>query len=229
MFFNAHAYYSSKRSLGRPQPLRILGAIIADSEPTGVIGWQDFHDKTTAQNFAKSMGNDGIDIGLGLADHLELDSKTHDMYEGGKGYAFSHQTPELRKLVARACGIKSAGKTEGLAHNFIESGVDINLLRHDSSVQATLRSALSQIDSKEVAEHLSSFFDLEKAKTEASLNMFIDLTTKYDLQNIDDWVALWAEIAELLLDKALDRQTARHALTMAADLTASDYKRVITP
>lgn len=228
MFFNAHAYYSMQRS-GSAEPLRIFGALLPDSALTGVLEWGSLHQKDTIQEFSTRLTERDALLGLGIIDHYELDMRSHDAYNGGAGYAFSRQTPQLRALVAQASGLASADKARGIAHNFIEAGVDINLLRHDASVQQNLRAALQAVDISAVAEHLASFFKLETAETTTKLVAFRELMLRYDLATIEGWTELWTEIISLLLHNQADTQATTAALGLAVKYTAQDYLQVASP
>jgi hypothetical protein len=228
MFFNAHAYYSIERSRGVAEPLRILGALLADSALTGTVNWTDLHDKYTIQALIAQLGKSEALLGLGLIDHYDLDLKSHDAYQGDMGYAFSRQTPQLRILVARACKLESPEQVQRLAHNFIEAGVDINLLRRDKTIQDKLRKALELADISGAAKHVSNLLKKDSAATTAKLKAFTALTMKYDLRKLDGWVALWVEIISLLLHKKADEPAVKEALRLATSLTAKDYQQVLT-
>jgi hypothetical protein len=227
MFFNAHTYYSIKRNGGAVEPTRIVGALLADSAITGVVSWTDLHDETTIQAFMAQLGKDEAHLESGLMDHYKLDLRSHESYEGREGYAFSHQTPQLRELVMKACGFDSPEQARGVAHNFIESGVDINLLRHNSSIQKEVRKALSAADIESISRDMANFFKADQTDTKTKLTAYSDLIVKHDLEGLDGWVALWADITSLLLKKDANEHATRAALLLAAELTAKDYQQII--
>jgi hypothetical protein len=227
MFFNAHTYHSIKRNGGVAEPTRIVGALLADSAITGVISWTDLHDKAAIQAFTAQLGKDESHLGSGLMDHYELDLRSHDNYGGSEGYAFSHQTPQLRELAMKACGFDSPEQARGITHNFIESGVDINLLRHDISIQKEVHKALGIADIESISRHMAAFFKTDQTDTKTKLTAYADLIVKHDLESMDGWVALWADITSLLLKKDADKQATREALLLATELTAKDYQKVI--
>ncbi len=227
MFFNAHTYYSINRNGGVAEPTRIVGALLADSAITDVVSWSDLHDKTTIEAFTAQLGKDEAHLGRGLIDHYELDLRSHDAYEGDTGYAFSRQTPQLRELVAKACRLDSPEQARGIAHNFIESGVDINLLRRNSSVQKEVHRAVDAADVEGIARHMAIFFKADPTETRTKLTAYMDLIVKYDLQELGGWVALWGDITSLLLKSEADEHATREALLLAVKLTANDYQKVI--
>lgn len=227
MFFNAHTYYSIKRNGGIADSARIVGALLADSAIAGVISWTDLHDRDIIEAFSSLLSEDDAPLARGLRDHYELDLKSHDTYEGGIGYAFSRQTHQLRELVTQACGLDSPEQVRGIAHNFIESGVDINLLRYDSSIREASLKALRVADIEHIARYMAAYFKTDTAETKAKLTAYFDLITTYDLEDLDGWVALWADIISLLLKKEADGHAIREGLQLALKLTARDYQRVI--
>lgn len=230
MFFNAHIYYSKQRAGDDIYPMRALGAILADSALTGVIGWTDLHDRKVIDRFAAVLGKDklGGEMIQGLRDHYDLDIKSHDVYDNGPGYAFSHQTPRLVEVVAKACRLNDLEKAKGIAHNFIESGVDLNLLRHYPDIQDQGRRAMEEADQDYASSQIANFFDLDIHQTTQRLAQFVKLTLKYDLNKVDEWALFWAEIIGLLLSADADMGAIKEGLVLAIDLTKSDYLDVIS-
>ena len=160
-------------------------------------------------------------------DHYELDLRSHEAYDNGTGYAFSHQTDQLRELVARACGFDSPEDARGVAHNFIEAGVDINLLRRDDTIQHEVRRALSAADIEGTARHMATFFEADRTETATKLTAYVDLMVKHDLTGLAGWVAFWSDITALLFKRQADEQATKAALALAVELTANDYQKVI--
>jgi hypothetical protein len=201
MFFNAHTYYSIKRNGGAVEPTRIVGALLADSAITGVVSWTDLHDETTIQAFMAQLGKDEAHLESGLMDHYKLDLRSHESYEGREGYAFSHQTPQLRELVMKACGFDSP--------------------------EQEVRKALSAADIESISRDMANFFKADQTDTKTKLTAYSDLIVKHDLEGLDGWVALWADITSLLLKKDANEHATRAALLLAAELTAKDYQQII--
>jgi hypothetical protein len=227
VFFNAHAYYSLQRSRGMAPSLRIMGALIPDSAFTGTVNWTDLHDARTIQNFISQLAPQLAALGDGLMDHYELDRSSHNAFQDGAGYAYTHQTPQLRDLVAQACQIDNADTIRRIAHNFIESGVDINLLQQHPEIQGQLRQAVRSLDLNAIAKSLAGFFGSEPAETHRRLLAFTDVMTQHDLRTTEGWTALWANIVPLLLKTTVDGKATAHALQLAVALTAQDYHTVI--
>jgi hypothetical protein len=229
MFFNAHTYHSIQRNNGTAAPLRVFGALLADSALTGVISWTDLHEKETIQDFIRTLDQSELQLGLGLMDHYVLDLKSHEAYEHNTGYAYSHQTPKLRELVSNACGLESPEKARGLAHNFIEAGVDINLLHRDDSTLAEARRALDLVSIDIYADRMASVFRVDGVKLKTKLYSYKSLLFRHDLKTQNGWVKVWTDITALLLDREADEDATRQALSLATELTADDYLLVIAP
>jgi hypothetical protein len=228
VFFNAHTYYSIQSS--EPiEPLRIFGAFLPDSALTGVMGWTDLHDKEIIEKFGDYIGDslDERQLLLGLQDHYRLDLRSHEAFEDSNGYAFSHQTPELVQLVLKACRIESHEQARRIAHNFIESGVDINLLTSKPEIQTTFRAALQSVDVSWVAMYVANFFDKPLQETTAKLNRFVKLSTKYELESTTGWEQLWEEICQLLLGHTSSKDDLNRALILATQLTITDFAEVL--
>jgi hypothetical protein len=231
MFFNAHVYYSMQRAGKKePEPLRILGAVLPDSAYlTGVLGRSnDLHDRDTIEKFGAAMGDgpQASQLLAGLWDHYELDLRSHEVFEGGDGYAFSHQTPELARLVAKAAGFASAEAARGIAHNFIESGVDINLLAARPEVRDLFRGAMRAADVNLVAGYLAEYFELPADATRARLAEFVEVGLQYDTRDMAGWASLWHDLIRRLLGREANDDAVKQALELVTELTAGDYERV---
>lgn len=232
MFFNAHVHHSIERNNGVADPQRIFGAILADSGLTEVIDWEDLsdeglHDRDTITALTKTLRPHEMSLGHGMMDHHELDLLAHNSFEGGLGYAYSHQTPELRELVAEAYGLETPENARLLAHNFIESGVDINLLQDRPAVGDHLNEALQTVDIYAATKRVADFFKLSRNDTEAKLVQYKDYIQGHDFATIGGWASLWVDLAPALTGNTADEQATERALLLAVDLTTADYRQVL--
>ena len=227
MLHNAHAYHAIKRNENTADSLRIVGAILPDSALTGKTNLVSLHAKESIDAFISELPTNYEQLGRGLLDHHDLDLQSHNGFEGGTGYAFSHQTPELKALVADACGLTSPEQIERLTHNFIESGVDINLLRENPTIQDRIGDAIASTDLDDIAKQLATHFELDEAQTRTYLNDYVSLITSYDLRDIEGWIALWEDLIAILLNHLADKRATRKALLLATELTTNDYLQIL--
>jgi hypothetical protein len=229
MFFNAHIFFTLEGRDGQVEPWRAMGAILPDSAFTGTIGWPDLHKETSARAFGRALGQSerSPQLVAGMLDHIKLDNRSHHDFGGSEGYAFSHQSPELVDLTAQACGVLDEQVARGLAHNFIESGVDINLLAAKPEFQETARRALQQVDLDWLATAMAKHWGKDAGETRANLSGLIELAARHDLAAINGWADCWIELTSLLLRHSGDKAVAEKALKLAVELTAGDYRAVL--
>lgn len=228
MFFNAHIFFAFQR--GKTQdPWRAMGAILPDSAFTGTIGWPDLHREPAARAFGRALGDNerSRQLVAGILDHIELDNRSHHGAGKGEGYAFSHQSPELVDLAGRACAVLDEQVARGLAHNFIESGVDIHLLVDRPQFQETARQAVRAVDLDWLARAIAKHWQKDPDVTRTRLEDFLELVTAYDLASVNGWADCWIELTSLLLHHEGNEPSAKQALELAVELSASDYTSVL--
>jgi hypothetical protein len=90
-----------------------------------------------------------------------------------------------------------------------------------------VRKALSAADIESISRDMANFFKADQTDTKTKLTAYSDLIVKHDLEGLDGWVALWADITSLLLKKDANEHATRAALLLAAELTAKDYQQII--
>jgi hypothetical protein len=230
MFFSAHIFFALERGGAEADPWRAMGAVLPDSAFTGTIGWPDLHKEAGARALGRVLGTDASSRHLvaGVLDHITLDDRSHLAFGGDdEGYSFSHQTPELVRLAARASQVQDDQVARGLAHNFIESAVDIHLLTAHPEFQDRARRVLKSVDLDVLEEGLAKQFERDKTETREQLSTFVQLATGYDLAHVSGWADCWMELVRLLLRYDGDKSAASLALELAVRLTAGDWRRVL--
>lgn len=228
MFYHAHAYHSSLRSNGGFSPQRLLGALLPDSALTGTISWTDLHDNERSRRFFDSIAESDAasELVKGIEDHNELDRISHDKFHDHPGYAYYHQTQDLVELVTIGCSIETKEQARGIAHNFIESGVDINLLATHPDLYEEVQRNARDIDSKLAIKSLAEWLGEDPSIIKQKLESYLSIIKRFDLRIVDDWVELWGEITTMLLGKSIDRTAVRKALILSTELTADDYMEI---
>ncbi len=190
-----HAYVVSKLYKS-DDPLILVGGILPDSAVTKTIGWagglHGLEERNKFHQFVLEKYPDYINLAKGVIGHNVLDDFTHLEYLTKPGYAFQHNK-ELVKLVSKYYGLPVDNAT-GKAHNYIESGVDILLLKDQPAFQAQLKAAIKKIDQKQISLILADFFKIDLAETEQNLKAYFDLFTKYDFSKVSNWNLFWQEL-----------------------------------
>ncbi len=221
MFFNSHAYIASKAS---HNSLLIIGSILPDIAITKIIGWKDLHDEEKTEKFKKvitSRNRNYLELLKGIALHNIVDNLTHNNYRNNRGYAYQNNQ-KLSNLVSSFYGL-NAKRSEEIAHNYIESAVDILLLKNNSHINGLLRFSIKKIDIEELSDLLSFCFKTDRSKTLKALNLYFDLILKYDLQEKNGWISLWSDLEFFLSLKKTDDMQRRKLLNKSLSLTNNSY------
>ncbi|MBI2021291.1 hypothetical protein HYS93_00195 [Candidatus Daviesbacteria bacterium] len=225
MFHNTHAYLASKIYQSE-DTLLIIGSILPDIAVTKVIKWEGgLHGFDRCKDFEKFIQGyepDYMNLYKGIYAHNIVDDITHKNYIGGVGYAYQNNH-ELVGLVKRLYGLDE-DRAKGVAHNYIESAVDILLLEKYPKVQQLLRNAANSIDKEYIAELLSEYFRLNKEDLEINLNKFLDLFTKYDFKDQISWVRFWEDLEKLLSLKSLTSEQRGEILITALNSVKLTYE-----
>lgn len=237
MFPHGHVHFSLLAE-GHGSAGQVIGSLLPDAGLTGAISWNQFHDLAQVDGFGRVVDSDPdlSDVVSGMRHHVMLDERSHDAWSGGGGYAFDKQTDALRETVRNACHVED-DKVRGLAHNFIESAVDLHLLASRPDGIDRLQMAIDAFDLSPLAVALATWTGVETQEIYSKLEEFYRFWTGHDLSTTDGAVELWADLLARLKvqkfdtsdDSPLDRVAARLALEKALDATAADYLAVITP
>jgi hypothetical protein len=234
MFPLAHVHYSLLVADGPDE--QVIGSILPDAAFTAVVSWTDLHHSETSAAFFDHVGPRFAALVEGIRHHAALDARSHDDWRGATGYAYERQTDELRLAVGRACDVDGE-LARVLAHNFIESAVDLHLFGKRPDVAERLHTVLCDYDLSELSEVIATWKGTAVTQVRAGLDVFVDTWKRARSIDIDVMVDLWADLLSLLdrhtFDRAdrspLDRGEATRAIEIACALVASDFLDVVTP
>lgn len=223
MFHHAHSFIASKLYKSQNN-LLLVGSIIPDLAVMGIIKWQGgLHGEEAVKGFYQfiQMHPGYIDLFKGIKAHNIVDDFTHIDYKGKTGYAFQNNK-ELAKLIREfyELGEESA---VGKAHNFIESAVDILLLKENPDAQTKLKNAIKAVDKTKLSNLLSDYFSVENAKLLDSITDFLNLFTKYDFAQKENWVMFWADLEKLLSLKDIGDQKRKELIDKSIDIIKNTY------
>ncbi len=228
MLHNTHAYLASKLYKSE-DALLLTGSILPDIAVTKIITWdKGLHGKENFESFFKFVEKnypDFLNLNKGILAHNIVDDFTHKDYFGGIGYAYQNNK-ELSKLVSKYYGLDEK-RAEGIAHNYIESGVDILLLREHPDIQKQIREAVGRINKKDLADLLSDYFKGDKSKFFAALLQFLDLFTKYDFAKGDNWILFWGDLEKLLSLRDIGVQHRKVLLNKSVNIVKNTHKDFI--
>lgn len=192
----------------------ILGAVYPDIVITGCLDYKQTHYcgfelfdylKCNCSSFAKAMITHTVNP-------KGLDYYGDENYKSElKGYCFQKAQQIVRKVIA-ACNIpESFGLWK--AHNFIEMGIELNVIeKYQGLVEELHKSFLDRDVIKHISGYIESYYGLKKNKIYDSFNQFSQyielekstcytLAEKYNLQmqskhNISIDIELAAEIID---------------------------------
>lgn len=228
MLHHTHAFTVS-RLYQSQDDLLLMGSILPDIAVTKIIKWEGgLHGKRSVNHLTKFIDKYPNYHWLlkGVIAHNVVDDFTHKDYQGGKGYAFQNNQ-ELVILIAKYYGLgKKAAR--GLAHNYIESGVDIWLLQDQPIIQKTLKRALRSINQEKLSNLLGSYFKIDQKKFYNSLTKFINLFTKYDFSQKESWILFWQDLEILLSLKDIGNQKRKELLDKGVDIVKNTYQEFLT-
>lgn len=226
MFHHAHSYVASKLYKSE-DPLILVGSIIPDLAITRIFSWQHggLHGLQEREKFKEFVGKNYpnfISFSNGVIGHNIVDDFTHLEYHTKPGYAFQNNT-ELVGLVGNLYQLKGQ-QAASKAHNFIESAVDILLLKDNLSVQENLKNAISSVDREVISDILSNHFAISKKQMLGALDTFFALFTKYDFSVINNWISFWRELEEFMKLKDIGDDSRRLLLDKSIEVVNPTYQ-----
>ncbi len=204
----------------------MLGSILPDIAVTGVIGWEDgLHGKKNFIDFVKFVRREYpslIKLSEGVISHNILDDFTHTSYKGNSGFAYQNNK-ELVRLVMKYYGLGEE-KAKGIAHNYIESGVDILLLKEYPDIKGKIRKVLRKFENGELFDILETYFQKEKGEFLEAFPKLLDLFTKYDLSGVNNWIVSWKKLEGFLKLKNIGDKRRNELLLKSIEIVRNTYK-----
>lgn len=225
MFHNAHVYIASNLYKTR-KDLLIVGSFLPDIAVTGIIKWEGgLHGREAANDFSRFMLGkypSKSDLSNGILAHNVLDDFTHKDYRRKTGFAFQNNK-EIAQLVKEFYGLNDKD-AKGMAHNYIESGVDILLLKEHPEIQDQIQKTINQIDKQKLANLLASYFDIDEDKFLEALLKFFGLFTKYDFTQKDNWILFWRDLEKWLSLRDIENQKRKELLNRSINIVKNTYQ-----
>lgn len=225
MFYNVHAYVASKLYNSKDK-LLLVGSMLPDIAITKIISWDEgLHKKENAKKFIQFIETfypNYLFLGKGIYAHCVLDDFTHINYRGKIGYAF--QNNEGLSELAGQYYNENKEKANGKAHNYIESAVDILLMKEHPEIQNLVRLAIKTINLSELSVLLSSYFQIDEGKFKQAIPQYFDLVTRYDLSDKNNWIFFWKDLNRMLKFKNIEDIEIKNLLDKSIDLTKNTYK-----
>jgi hypothetical protein len=188
MFPMTHIWFSRK-VLGYSNNMTVLGSIFPDTvikccltyDQTHRIGWGLYE-------YFRNNAEKYLDFAKSVATHT-VNPKGLDFYgdeeygSGYKGYCFQ-KAAMIEKEVIEACNIPAEF---GLwkAHNFIEMGIEMNLINSEKELVSLLHDGLKDTDLiHELSYHLNGYFGLKDASVADCFGKFTGFMELRDISSL---------------------------------------------
>lgn len=229
MFYNAHVFVASKL-YGYDDKLILVGSILPDIAITRIIGWENgLHGKENVRKFskfAKSNSSSLFELCKGIAAHSILDDFTHKNYNNNIGYAYQNNG-KLSEIIIKYYKLDNEATASTIAHNYIESAVDIVLLQEHSQLQLKIKNAIEQIDINSISNLLGLYFTTSKEKFRYALIKYFNLVNRHDLKTLEGWMLFWEDLENILSIKRIDKDKKRELLNFSINLVSNTCKDFI--
>lgn len=223
MLHHTHAFLGYK-IFNSENSLLIVGSFLPDIAILKIIDWSNgLHGKENTNkflNFIHSKYKEQDALSKGVLVHNLIDDFTHIEYEG-KGYAFMNNK-ELAGLVSEFYKLNPE-RSKGIAHNYIESAVDIHLLKEYPEVQNKVKNATRDIDIDKLADILGAYFSIDPEEFRRELKTYFDLFTKYNFSDQNDWVYFWNDLENLLELDDIGDERRKKLISKSMDITKNTY------
>ncbi len=187
MFPITHIWFS-RQVLGYINNLTVLGSIFPDIAVSGHLTYNQTHHMGWGLfDGMKTEGSRHMDFCKALVTHT-VDPRGLDYYgdeaygNGYKGYCFQKGVQIVEEVI-EACNLPSE---YGLwkAHNFIEMGIEINMIQKEQSLIKRLHDSLQDMALiAELAVPLEQYFKLQPHSIEASFSRFKGFVELKDLNS----------------------------------------------
>ncbi len=227
MFHHAHSFIASKLYKSE-DPLLLIGSIIPDIAVVKIITWdKGLHGEKNVKKFRKFIEKHLSFTNLlnGIIAHNILDNFTHIEYHQKPGFAFQN-TEKITKSVMKYYGL-SKKRAKGITHNYIESAVDILILKQHPKIQDNLKLAIKKTDKQILANLLGLYFHIDQYKFSDALTNFFDEFTKYDFSKEENWIYFWGDLEKLLSLKDTKTKEREELLNQSLELVKNTYKDFI--
>jgi hypothetical protein len=185
----SHVYVTT-RVFGRRDPLLVFGSVLPDIATTSGkrIPREKIHDSPVEFfNFVKNKYPKLLDLALGIKLHGSI-LKGADYYSDDFEIGFAVR--EGRKLVNEVKELIDSDDGEiclVLAHNFIEAGVDLNLLNQYPEIKDLYEESVTKVNFGEISECISEYAGVDKNMVSSELVKYcywLDLSHMSCLENM---------------------------------------------
>lgn len=222
----SHTYVSTKVT-GRKDSLLIFGSVLPDIATTskGEVGRDKIHySPKEFYEFVKAKFPGLLDLAVGVRLHSNVD-KGADYYSDDTEIGFAKiEGEKITKDVGKLLEMDDEKINLVLAHNFIETGVDLNLRETCPEVFDLYARSLKEIDLKLVAVCLSEYLGLGKGLVLKELGNFVEFLSPDHFLSVGNAAkGAVLPLIELRFGKRVDLKEAERILTTAKEITKNNF------
>jgi hypothetical protein len=124
-----------------------------------------------------------------------------------------------------------------IAHNFIETAVDLHILAVKPNLIDSVHEALDGFVPDEIAHGISQWNGGDAKTIGRGISDYFNMVCKHRATTVDEMIELWSDLLDVLhvttFDIAdpqpLDKAHAKRAITLALTLAEPDALAVVTP
>jgi len=225
MFVLSHLYVS-RGVIGQTSDLLALGSVLPDisSLVPDKFSRGDIHESPgKIYDFIKSKYPNLVDLAIGINLHC-LRSKGADYYsdDDKTGYA-RIEGRRIETEVARLLRIAKSHTSFILAHNFIEAGIDLNLLGSHPELITWYQKAI-KTDRRPIIDCLSEYSQKDSATVEKALQTFFSILSPDNLRSTENITKnIIGKLIEIRLRITVNENQSRSILEKAKAIVHPNY------
>lgn len=217
----SHTYVSTKVT-GKKGPLLVFGSVLPDMAWISLKGKafeMIHHSPKDFYSFLVSRAPDLVDLAIGVRLHSNID-RGADFYSDDNKVGFA--VVEGKKIQSEAGKLLKTDDVRlslVLAHNFIEAGVDLNLLERYPEILNTYKFGLS-VDLDVVSGCVAEYLCLDMAIVREELGNFVESLSPMNLSSEKNMVnGVLLPIVKIIFKKQVDAGAAQEVLAKAKEIT----------
>lgn len=222
----AHTYISIKVT-GKESELLVFGSILPDIAhiSAGKVDRVKIH-KSPQQfyDFVRLNFPELVDLAIGVKLHSAI-NRGADYYSDDNEEGFAKiEGRKIAKEAGKLWNVEDEVESIGLAHSFIEAGLDLNLLNFYPEILSLYGKSMEIIDLNKICLCLAGYLKMNKNIVKVELNNFITFLSPENLSSPENMVKkILIPIREMEYGIKADYNQSLKILNLAKDITKNKY------
>jgi len=214
----SHVYVATKVVTKR-SALLVFGSVLPDISTTsgGKIPREKIHGEIDKfSDFVGEKYAKFIDLALGMKLHLMADFYSDDPEVG---FAVS-EGKKIQSLVGELLKSNNNEQNLVLAHNFIEAGVELNLLKKHAELMRLYETSVTAVNFGEISKCIAEFAGLDRNMVSAQLVKFcywLDINNLATPERLAEGLII--PMISIRLSKVVEKQEVLNILDKAMEMT----------